>query len=145
MTPVFMCQWMLYVVARNSLKIKDDYQWTDVRCWFELEANLLIAQIYFGMLFVFLYSLLKLDSFWPNMGLNHDLRKIKKAYMEKSDFLGTMKFEFSQFTFAGSMLIGTLYQFPILSPSPTYKNFTHHQMEPSENCVLWLFVIVHVC
>lgn len=60
----------------------------------------MLAQVYFGVIFVVIGTLVKTTSFWNTAGMTEEEianRREKRVYLEYSenqDFLGHMKFEF---------------------------------------------------
>lgn len=119
-----MSQWCLQNISvgiLNEFKAsggKADMHWTPVREWMLLEQNFLLAQVYFGILFVVIGTLVKTTSFWNTAGLTEEeisKRREKTVYLERSehqDFLGHMKFEFIQFCFFGSYLMNAIFVLP---------------------------------
>ena len=81
LTPLFFGQWCLQNVAINIFEQKKkraDLEWTPVREWIALEENLLVAQVYFGIIFVVVGSFTHLDSFWNKAGVTKEMEAEQK-------------------------------------------------------------------
>lgn len=132
MTPLFLGQWALQNI---STKILQDFEgssskninvnWTPVREWILFEENLLIAQVYFGIIFVLIGYFFKFHGIWNMAGIDDAERIRRKKYTiywkqrSQQDYLSYMKFEFMQFSFFGAYLFNTVFVYPTMKQQPS--------------------------
>lgn len=81
------------------------------RWYFLIETNLLLAQVYFGGIFILMAKVFKVKSFWNKNKVSYidegGLKVLDDVWSHQkanSDFLRHLKFEFMQYGFHGSFL-----------------------------------------